>query len=79
MLAMDKEIADKHYRIVGKLQALHEAATHAECMPCDKATRALLGSATKLLHDVVTSAWEYADERTAAGKPDMHPPRKSNE
>ncbi len=65
---MDKEIADKHYRIVGKLQALHDAATHAECMPCDRTTRALLQSATKLLHDATTSAWEYADAATVPGK-----------
>lgn len=65
---MDKEIADKHYRVVGKLQALHEAATRTESMPCDRATRALLQSATKLLHDAATSAWEYADTATALGK-----------
>lgn len=65
---MDKEIADKHYRIVGKLQALHEAANRAECMPCDKVTHALLAAANKLLHDAVTSAWDYANESTAAGK-----------
>lgn len=69
-MTVDKEIADKHYRIVGKLQALHDAATHAECMPGDRTTRALLQSATKLLHDAATSAWEYADAATTQGKGD---------
>lgn len=65
---MDKDIRDKHYRIVGKLQALHDGATHAECMPGDKTTRALLQAATKLLHDAVTTAWGYADTQTSEGK-----------
>lgn len=67
---MDKEIADKHYRIVGKLQALQEAALHSECMPSDKSTLALLNAARSLLRDVVTSAWEYADAATTQGKGD---------
>jgi hypothetical protein len=65
---MDKEIADKHYRIVGKLQAVEDAAAHAESMPCDKTTHALLQAARDLLHKAVTSAWEYADDATSQGK-----------
>lgn len=65
---MDKEIADKHYRIVGKLQAVEDAAIHAECMPCDKTTHALLSAARGLLNQAVTSAWEYADAATTQGK-----------
>lgn len=66
---MDKEIADKHYRIVGKLQALEDAAVHAECMPCDKTTHAILAAVRGLLQNAVTSAWEYADTATTQGKP----------
>lgn len=65
---MDKEIANKHYRIVGKLQALEDAATHTEWMPNDRATAALVIAARALLNQAVTSAWEYADQQTSTGK-----------
>lgn len=62
---MDKETRDKYYRVVGGLEALELAAQHASVMPGDKNTAALLKAARGLLHDATTSAWEYAEMRTA--------------
>jgi len=61
---MNKDIYDKHYQIVGGLQALQDAANRAFCMPSDAATEALLGVARNVLEQAVISARRYADERT---------------
>lgn len=66
---MDKEIADKHYRIVGMLQALENAAKAVYCMPCDHATAAIIDAVRSLTNKAATSAWEYAEKKTAEGKP----------
>jgi hypothetical protein len=65
---VDKEIADKHYRVVGMLQALEALAKDCYCMPSDATTASLLSSVRHLIRDTVTSAWKYAEERTAEGK-----------
>lgn len=67
-MTVDKEIADKHYRVVGMLQGLESLAKACYCMPNDTATAAILDSAKHLIHQAVTSAWGYAEDRTAQGK-----------
>jgi hypothetical protein len=62
---VDKEIRDKHYRIVGMLQALESSAKSVYCMPCDKTTAALLDAARQIINKACTSAWEYAELQTA--------------
>lgn len=62
---MDKETRDKHYRIVGMLEALERAATNAHCMPSDGTTAALLDAIRGLTNKATLSAWNYAEERTA--------------
>lgn len=64
---VDKEVRDKHYRVVGGLEALELAARQAQCMPSDRGTLALLETARVALNKAVTSAWEYADSNTANG------------
>ena len=65
---MDKEIRDKHYRVVGMLQGLEGAAKAVYCMPCDHATQSLIDAARSLLNKAATSAWDYAERQTAEGK-----------
>lgn len=66
---MDKEIADKHYRVVGRLQALQEMGDRTEAMPCDAATWAMILAARVLIQKAAQSAWDYAEKATAVGKP----------
>lgn len=62
---MDKEVCDRYYRVLGRLEALEQAALHTQCMPNDRATIALLETARVALNKAVTSAWEYAEQSTA--------------
>ena len=62
---MDKEVRDKHYRVVGQLQGLESLAKAVYCMPSDGATAALLDAVRGLLQRTVTSAWDYAEKQTA--------------
>lgn len=63
---MDKETQDKHYRIVGSLEALDRLARQTNAMPSDPTTAALLDAIRGLTNKAVTSAWTYAEDRTAA-------------
>lgn len=62
---MDKETRDKLYRIVGSLEALNRLASQTNAMPSDPSTAALLDAIRGLTNKAVTSAWNYAEERTA--------------
>ena len=62
---MDKEIRNRHWRIVGALESVEKVVKHAEAMPCDSGTRALLEIATMVMSKAVLSAWNYADARTS--------------
>lgn len=62
---MDKETRDKHYRIVGALEAVERAAQGVSSMPCDSATYALIEVARTTLNKAVLSAWSYAEKQTA--------------
>lgn len=61
---MDKEVADKMYRMVGQLEGLDAAAKSAYCMPGDSATVAMIDAIRALTNRVVLSAWSYANEQT---------------
>lgn len=63
---VDKEVADKHYIIVGQLHGLEAAAKACNSMPCDMATAALLAAARMLIQHAINSAWEYAESNTAS-------------
>lgn len=63
---MDKDVQDRYYRIVGGLQALESAAKHAECMPCDSATSAILDAIRALTTKAQRSAWDYANQMTTS-------------
>jgi hypothetical protein len=69
---VDKEVRDKHYRIVGGLEAVELAVRQAQCMPSDRGTRALLETAQVALHKAVTSAWEYAEQQTTVSAGEKH-------
>lgn len=62
---VDKDILEKHHRIIGGLQVLERMAKGAECMPGDRGTNALIDTACVALQKAVVSAWEYALERDA--------------
>jgi hypothetical protein len=61
---VDKETRDKHYRIVGSLEALDRLAAQSNSMPSDTTTAALLDAIRGLTNKAVLSAWNYAEERT---------------
>jgi hypothetical protein len=61
---MDKDIRDKHYQVVGAIQALETLAKFTECMPSDRSTGSMLIAARGLLEGAVTSALAYADRQT---------------
>jgi hypothetical protein len=62
---VDKETRDKHYRVVGTLEALERAANGAACMPCDTTTAALLDAIRGLANKATLSAWDYAERQTS--------------
>jgi hypothetical protein len=63
---MDKEIADKMYMAVGKIEALNAIALQTYGMPSDSTTAALIDAIRALTNKAVLSAWRYADEQTKA-------------
>jgi hypothetical protein len=65
---VDKETRDKHYRIVGALEAIDRAMQSVQAMPCDEATRNLIDVARATTNKCVLSAWSYAEQRTTPGK-----------
>lgn len=65
---MDKETQDKHYRIVGALEAVDRAVQNVPVMPCDKATLALIEVARATMTKAVISAWDYAEKQTAVSE-----------
>lgn len=65
---VDKETRDKHYRIVGSLEAIDRALQSTQAMPCDEATHNLLEAARMLTNKATLSAWSYAERQTAEGK-----------
>lgn len=67
---VDKEIADKHYRVVGRLEGLESAAKACYCMSGDAVTGALLDTVRMLLQRTLASAWEYAERNTGPASPE---------
>lgn len=65
---MDKEIRNKHYRVVGMLQALESAAKAVYAMPCDYATASLIDAIRQLSNRAATAAWDYAEKQTAVSE-----------
>lgn len=61
---MDKDVADKMYRIVGNLETLDELAKRACGMPNDTATAAIIVAIRTLTDSAVRSAWLYANTET---------------
>lgn len=68
---MDKEIRDKHYEVIGKLQALETLAKFTSAMPSDRNTESMLVAVRGLLESAVLTATAYADMRTADVAPDQ--------